>query len=105
MWDEIFRICQTQEPIEEDCECERAEQVISIGIKLTRGLELSITPKIHGIEVLDRGWSTTIRLGQTSTQDSKHRHTKDMKTLAAARSSIDDGGVSMAVSESSIVEL
>ena len=101
VWDEVFRICQTKDPTEEDCT--RAEQVIRIAMKYIRGFELSITPKIHGIETHVVAQMRTIPGGivrlmeywmehyhQTGSNfDNKHKHTKSMKTLAAARLSIE----------------
>ena len=101
VWDEIFRICQTHEPTEEDCK--KAEQIIRIGMKLIRGFDLSITPKIHGIEAhvvaqmraIPGGISRLMEYWmehyhQTgSNLDNKHRHTKNMESLAKARLTIE----------------
>lgn len=101
VWDEVFRICQTKDPTEEDCV--KAEQIIKIAMKYVRDFELSITPKIHGIEAHVVAQMRAIPGGiarlmeywmehyhQTGSNfDNKHRHTKNTKMLAAARLSIE----------------
>ena len=100
-WDEIFRVCQTRDPAEDDFE--RAEVLVKIGMKQIRELQLSITPKLHGVEAHIVAQMRAIPGGiaqlmeywmehyhQTGSNfDSKHRHTKDQKSLAEARLSIE----------------
>ena len=97
----MFRICKTVNPTEEDCT--KAEEIISIAMKLIRGFGLSITPKIRGIESHVVSQMRTIPGGiarlmeywmehyhQTGSNfDVKHRHTKDMKASAETRLSIE----------------